>query len=340
MRSPSLNIVLILAVLLPSVAQAGNLAERDATLVLPLRSIGVDPLLVDVATGLLAGELEAMGLLLSDPGEAGPLLTQGAEACESPVCAEELAKACGAGRVVYGSVGALGNKRVVRIHALAVGQERPFYNDQFIALGDEDLETVMRRVAEGIASGRPNSDRATVESVIDREVEEPNLRASRRGLGLRAGVLYPSGDSFGAANRLVNLRLGYKRENPDHFFETTFLTDLAWGEHAVDWTLFSLYGARILGRGDFSPYVGVGLGLHQVYIEGKATYTSNGYTYAVSNDQNETALAIEFGAGVLNFRTYGMEVIFDVRYRFIADKFDRVNGQGAHGILLSFGTSG
>ncbi len=334
MRRSSLNIVLALMALLPSAALAGSPAAHDEILVLPLRPIGVNPALVDVVTGLLAGELEGKGLIMIDPGDA--------QACESAACAEEVAIRRGAGRVVYGSVGALGDKRVVRIHALTVSEERPDYSDQFITLTDEDLETVMVRIAEGIAGGYPNSDRATVESVIQRETEEPNLRASRRGLGLRAGVLYPSGESFGAASRLVNLRMGYKRESPDHFFETTFLTDLAWGDDAMDWTLFSVYGARILGRGDFSPYIGVGLGLHQVHVEGKATPITNdyGYTYTASNDQSETTLAIEFGAGILNFRTYGMEVIFDARYRIIVDKFDKVNGKGAHGILLSFGTSG
>jgi hypothetical protein len=327
-------VALVLLAAIPTQVAAG-----DGTLVLPFRPVAVSEITVSIACGILAGELESQGVVVLESHALVPPLPMGTEACDASECARSFARSHHADRVVYGSVSRLGEKRIVRAHALRVGEDRPYYNEQISAVSEGELETVMRRIAEGIAAGSADSDQATVGSVTREEATSLPLRRSRRGLGVRGGFLVPSGGSYGGADRLASLRVSYKHEGLRHLIETTTLTGVSWGDGALDWTLFSLYGARIFGTGDCTPYVGGGLGLHHVRVERTETFQGNGYSTTSTEHDGVTAIVIELGVGLLALRTYDFEVLLDLRYRYVADEFEDADGKGAHGILLTFGTS-
>lgn len=327
-------VALVLLAAIPTQVAAGG-----ETLVLPFRPVAVSETTVAIACGILAGELESQGVVVLESRTLVPPLPMGTEACDASECARNLARSHHADRVVYGSVSRLGEKRIVRAHALRVGEDRPYYNEQISAVSEGELETVMRRIAEGIAAGRADSDQATIGSVTRQEATALPLRRSRRGLGVRGGFLVPSEDSYGGADRLASLRVIYKHEGVRHLIETTTLTGLCWGDGALDWTLFSVYGARIFGIGDYSPYVGGGLGLHHVRVECTETLQGNGWSTSSTEHDSATTLVVELGVGLLALRTYDFEVLLDLRYRYVADEFKDVGGKGAHGFLLTFGTS-
>jgi hypothetical protein len=310
-----------------------------STLVLPLRTIGVSDTTAAVVTELLRGELEARGVAVLPAIQASPGTS--ATACDEADCAAALAADRGATSVVYGSLSQLGEKVVVRTRALRVGESTPWFLDQVSALYEEDLDTVTRRVADGIAAGRPNSEQATVETVRLDETLEPRRRATRSGVGVRAGFLFPVDGSYGGLDRLTSLRFNYKYETPTLLIDSTSLLGLAWAEGTLDWTILDIFAARIFGLGDLAPYLGVGVGVHSVQVElRRRVDTGYGYVYDdVYAEQSETTLSADLGIGLLALRTYDFMLVLDVRFHHVFSDFVEAGGNGASGIAVTFGTS-
>jgi hypothetical protein len=312
------------------------------TLVLPLRSVGVSETTLVVCHALLAGDLEDLSLRVMRGTAVTTPLPQGSDACDDPECAALLGRQHQAGQVVYGSLTRLGKKIIARISVLRAGEAVPYYRDQLTATTEADLDGVMRRFAEGIAAGRPNSDRATVDSVTRDEAFKPLRRATRSGLGFRAGFVYPDGSSYGGTGRLTNFRFTYKFETHSFLIETTSLLGSTFGEGQQDWTILDLSACRIFGTGDLATYLGAGVGVHTVHIEKEVVQRyeyPDTYEVLETREQSETAPSVDLVAGLLAFRTYDFEIIVEARYHHIFEDFEKVDGKGAHGFLLTFGTS-
>ena len=314
------------------------------TLVLPFRTTGVSVATANVSRELLVGSLGDLGLDVSEPPSESPL-PQGPEACAGTECAIALGREHGATLVVYGSLSRLGDKIIARLNVVRVDEPAPYYRDQLTATTEEDLDKVMRRFAEGIASGRPNSDRASVESVIQAETVTPARRATRAGPGVRAGFLFPTGGSFGGTDRLTNLHLVIRYETRDFQIESTPVLGFSWGHGNLDWTILDLSVTRIFGTKDFAPYLGLGIGVHGVnaareqIVTYATTYPPYSYSYPYRQSQSETAPVLDVVAGFIALRTYDFEAVLSVRYHYVFEKFDQVDGNGANGVLVTFGTS-
>jgi hypothetical protein len=327
--------------ILSSLAAAAQTPERPRVLVLPLRTIGVSDTTVAATRELLSGALESRGMEIVEPAASGPGAHGGPDACDDAACA-----AAAAGRhhatAVYGSLSRLGEKIVVRIRALREGDEAPFFSDQISALEEEDLDVVVRRFAHGIASGRSNSDSATLDTITEEETLRPRRRSTRAGLGLRAGFLWPAGASYANADRMTSLRIAYKYETPTFSVEMTPVLGIMWGDGNAEWTILDLAVSRLLGAGDVAGYVIGGIGVHSVHVEEEFTVVDEfGYPYAYESTRSdsETTLTADLGIGLLALRTYDFEIVVDVRFHHVFAEFDGVGGGGADGLLLTFGTS-
>lgn len=331
--------LLILAALLARTSSAETSAQ---TLVLPFRSIGVNDTTLLVSRDLLLGELQGMGLPLVAANASGEALPSGAEACDNALCASTLGREHGAAQVVYGSLSRLGGKVIVRLNVVRVDETTPSYRDQLTATTIEDLDVVMRRFAEGIVQGRPNSDRASVESVTEAETVTPLRRATRTGFGLRAGFLFPTDHSFGGADRLTNIHGVYRYEFKNFQIESSTLFGLTWGDGNIDWTLLDLSAARLFGTQDVSAFLGAGFGVHSVTVARDQLYSYGGpypYSYVSRVKQTETAPTVDVTAGLIALRTYDFQAILEVRFHYVFANFDEVGGDGANGIRVTFGTS-
>lgn len=316
-------------------------AAQAATLVLPWRTVGVSDTTAAVARDLLVGELEGRGISMLGRDEAQPL-PAGLQGCDEVECATALARERQAAQVIFGSLSQLGEKVIVRVRALRVGEATPYYTDQISALTEEDLDTVMRRIAEGIAAGRANSDRATIESVTREETKTPRRRAGRSGIGLRAGAIFPDGNSYGD-DRLTSLRLVYKYEANEFIIESTALLGVAWGGGTVEWMPLDVFAGRVFGKGDGAVYAGGGLGIRSVHVERDAACPAcDPGTYCYCDEtisDSATTLSADIGGGFIAFRTYSYQIVVDLRYHYVFESFDKLGGHGAHGIALTFGTS-
>ena len=337
---------LLIAMTAPAAAQQAPAVPDRSTpdlLVLPFRGVGVSDTTIAVFADLLVGGLESRGVAVLDRPDPARIASGVSDLCDEAACARMEMERHGASRVIYGSIGRLGSKRIVRVHLLRVGDERPFLADQITAAGDEDLDRIAARIAEAIAEGRSDLGSVTVQSVTQQETAPPRLRAQRRGLGVRAGFLFPSGDSYAGVDRMTVFRLPYKYEGTRHLIESTVLGGLAFGSGCVDWTIFDLYLARIYGLKDRASYIGGGLGVHSIHLEKeyRAYYPGDPYyRYYDTNSQNATTIVTEIGGGILLMRTYDFEIVLDCRYRIVFDKFKDIGKDGAHGLVLTFGASG
>jgi TolB-like protein len=342
-RITGLVICVIVGILLSPVSASAT--QQGTTLVLPFRTVGTSDTTAVVTRDLLAGELETLGLSVVSMRSLRGDIPAGAEGCDEIDCARSLATEHQAAQVVFGSLSRLGDKIVVRVRAVRAGEATSFYSEQIPAETEEDLDVVMRRIAEGIAGGRADSDRATIDSVTGVESKTPRRREGRSGIGFRTGLLFPVGHSYGGRDRLTNLRLAYKFEMHDFLIESTAILGLTWGGGTVEWTPFDVFGARIFGVGDVSGYLGGGLGMRSVRVERRIppqTQYSAGYPvyyYEDTESQSATALSAEVGGGLIAFRTYSYQVILDLRYQHVFEKFKDIGSKGAHGFVLSFGTS-
>jgi hypothetical protein len=67
----------------------------------------------------------------------------------------------------------------------------PFHADELSALGPDDLDPVLRRLAEGLARRTPARDLAEIDTVTLREAGPLPKRQASYAAGLRLGVLVP-----------------------------------------------------------------------------------------------------------------------------------------------------
>lgn len=322
------------------------LAATDShLLVLPFRTVGVGDTTALVSRDLLVGSLADMRLDLV-PLDASGVLPQGAAACDDAACAAAFGREAGASRVVYGSLSRLGGKIIARLNVIRVEDAAPYYRDQLTSASEDDLDVVMRRFAEGIAQGRPNSDRASIESVTQAETITPARRATRPGFGVRAGFLFPTGNSYGGADRLTHVHAAFRTEFRDFQVETTPVLGFSWGDGNLDWTMLDVSVTRLFGTQDFTPYLGAGIGVHTVTVarDEYQTYVYPGpppytYGYPYRTTQSETAPTLDLVAGVMALRTYDFALIAELRFHYVFANFNEVGGDGANGIRLTFGTS-
>jgi hypothetical protein len=311
------------------------------TVVLPFRTVGVDRETARAFASLLGGEIESRHMPTVPASTLPPDLAVGESACDESPCATELARQVGAERVVFGTLTRLGSKIIVRIRSQAVEAPEPDYSDQLTATRESDLDAVARRIAETLTGGGPDASRATVRSITEQETRAPRRRASNAEIGLRGLVLLPVADSYTGHSQLAGFRLTSRYETPSGvFIESTPLVGLIWGGGNVEWTILDVAAGRVLGEGDSAPYFLGGLGLHTVHLERKMPYTPYGtYTYEQTFSENATTLTGDVGIGWMLLRTYDFSLLADVRYHVVFGAFDRVGGKGAHGVMVSFGTT-
>lgn len=319
----------LLCVSLPTLAGA----QTAKTLVLPFRTVNMSDATAAISRDMLEHELQDRGLDIVSLRSVSEDLHGGPDACDEPECVRAIARAVGVTQVVYGSLSRLGEKILARIYVLRIDEPSPFFKEQLPATYEEELDTVMRRMAEGISSGRSSSDQTTVDSVILEETAQPRRRAMRPGFSAQTGLLFPTGDSYGREERLTNIQLMFKFEGRAFFMEMTPLMGFSWGDRVLDWTILDAFAAKIFGLGDFAPFVGAGLGLHYL------TPDKDEFAEEESKGEGVAAVVGDIGVGLLAMRTWDFHFMVEARYRYAFDDFAEAGGGGAQGFLVTFGLS-
>jgi hypothetical protein len=302
--------LLLAAVLLAPVA-----AHPDTIALLPATGANVHPGHVSAATDMLRSQLERAGFTVV------PVPSPELAAAEAtPAQAGEAARAAGASLAVTLRVSRLGALASVRLAAYRPDGTAA-HLDELSALGPDDLEPVLRRLAEGLAQRRPARLLAEIDSVTEREADPYLKQVATQVFGLRLGSAFLLNRADAA--------------------ETT--------RGAAGGGLFWLYDARTfladvsfdLNGGDDNRLVALGLGFYYPFSRANFTpYAGGGlaYTWVDTGGEGAQGLAFRGAVGALFGRLSTVQIRLEAGYVVGAfrDGTD-ASGPVPHGPILSVG---
>jgi hypothetical protein len=300
--------------LLAALLLAPATARPDTVTLLPATGANVHAGHVSAATDMLRSHLERVGFtVVRVPSPEPP-----ASAEATPAQAGEAARAAGASLGVTLRVSRLGALASVRLAAYRPDGTAA-HLDELSALGPNDLEPVLRRLAVGLAERRPARLLAEIDTVTERESDPYLKQVATQVFGLRLGSAFllnradaaetPRGAAGGGIFWLYDAR--------------TFLADVS----------FDLNG------GDDNRLVALGLGFYYPFSRANFTpYAGGGVAYAWVDTGGDVAQGLAFrGAlGALVGRLSTVQVRLEAGY-VVATFRDDTSGRVAHGPVLSVG---
>lgn len=302
--------------LLAAVLLAPASARADAVALLPATGANVHEGHLAAATDLLRSHLERAGFAVvrapsPDPAGGEP----------TPAQAGAAARDAGASLGVTLRVSRLGALASVRLAAFRPDGTAA-HLDELSASGPHDLDPVLRRLATGLAQGRPARVLAEIDSVTERE-SDPYLKY--------------------VATQVFGLRLG-----------SAFLLNRADGAEstrgAAGGGLFWLYDARTfladvsfdVNGGDDDRLVALGIGFYYPFSRANLSpYAGGGVAYSWVDTGGEGARGLAFrgAAGALFGRLSTVQVRIEAAYVVGAfrDAAGVAAGRIPHGPVLSVG---
>lgn len=337
MRSPSdlfhsVALFFALLFLLIVVPQVAGGQQKLKVVVFDAQPIGVDEATVLATSQLLRNDLATTGKFsVIDEGEISRFLGE-APQCYDSQCASEIGQQLGLDKAVIGSLSRLGEKIIVELRLVDVASGNVEFSDRMASGTVEDLDTVIKRLANGIASGKPSEKTVEIEAVTEAETREPRRRKNFFTVGPKVGYLFPSGDSWGEADKLLCLNWITWYETPTFFVESQVggRWQVNKDDGAIDVPIdFSFFFIPV--KSDFAPYLGGGVGIHWVSAKRGDVGLKDRPDKLITKD----GLALNVGGGLMSFRTYDFRFVIDLRYTVI---FAELGDQDTHsGISLTFG---
>jgi TolB-like protein len=328
----SILLALVLLPFLISVPQTVLSQQRVSVVVFEPQAIGVDQATVMATCQLLRNDLAATGKFsVVDEGKMRRLLGELSN-CYDSQCASELGQRLSADKAVVGSLSRLGQKIIVELRLVDVASAQVEFSDRIASATVEDLDTVIKRLATGLATGKTWDETAEIGTIIEQETHQPRRRKSFFSVGGKIGYMFPTGNSWGKADKLLALDWVTWYETPSFMVESLvgYRYQVNEDKGAYDVPIeFSVF--YIPGKSDFTPYLGGGLGIHWIGIPEWDSMGEN-WDQVTSN-----GLALNLGGGLMGFRTYDFRLVVDLRYTMV---FAQLGDQDSHqAISLTFGVT-
>ena len=308
--------------------------QKMAIVVFDAQPIGVEESTVLASTQLLRNDLAATGTFaVMDEGEVTRFLGEKPN-CYDSQCASEIGRQLGVDKAVIGSLSRLGEKVIVELRMVDVASGQVEFSDRMASATVEDLDTVIKRLATGLATGKPTEKTVEIGAITEVETREPRRRKNFFTVGGKVGYLFPTGDSWRKVDKLLCLDWVTWYETPTFMVESLvgWRYEIGRDEGAYDVPVeFSIF--YIPGKSDFTPYLGGGLGIHWV----AAARDDEDVAYHQEERITNNGLALNVGGGLIGFRTYDFRIVVDLRYTMV---FAELDGQDTHqGISLTFGVT-
>jgi hypothetical protein len=249
---------LLLAALL-ALAPAARAAEQSVVVLLPTTGSNVPEPQLAAAGDILRAHLESTGRFV--------VLRAGAPSAPaelSPVQAGETARRANASLAVAVHVARLAETGIVRVAAYGP-DGAVVHTDQLGALGADDLDPALRRIAEGLARGGRARDLAQIDSVTAREEEPLRKMISSQAFGIRLGAVVPARrpDPDGETSGPAGLGLVWQYDARSWMADVAlegFVSNL--DTHRTDRDRGGSLGIGVylpLSKGDAAPYLGAGV---------------------------------------------------------------------------------
>ena len=279
--------------------------------ILPLIGGGVDSVYVQTAESILRTEIGKLSTMDIISGKRTLEALEGTTCSESE-CALEVGKKLNASQVLGCRLSPLGEKIIAQYFVIDVSSHSRILVDETTAPKVEDLEMVMKRIAQSVVEHQPIGKGAEVGRIMESESTTPLRRASWRNFGLSFGYLYPQNNTY---------------DNQSRVFVMDVRFDYTLDDYAVGMLLggrggfaMNLYGAYLFSKKDVCPYVGGALGFHWVSHDNPQWITVNG----VNNNANLKSDGFELtgNAGIRLLHTYNFELFFDLGYTITLNDYN------------------
>lgn len=245
---PAVSLVVSLAVLaVPAVAAAAPVKVA----LLPVSGTNVHPGYLDAARDLMKDHLIATGkyaVVMAGTPTAGTI--------EAPAeTAVQLGREAGAQLAVVVHLTRLAGTGRLRLIAYDVGSASYTYADTIaVAGGPDDLDPALKRLAVGMAMGKPSSQTADIESVTQKQADPLLKETATKIFGLRLGAIVPFNrpqDQDSTALPGIGVFWMYDARS--------FLGEVALDLHTADagsGFSVSIGGYYPFSRGNLAPYLG------------------------------------------------------------------------------------
>jgi hypothetical protein len=309
--------------------------EARTILVFPISGEGVPAEDMTSVTRLFRDAIEGRS-----PGDSVSLLKSACDNRDCALTASRTANLDSSTDLVYSTFYKLGAKWIFSATVMKADGSNAF-SQRLTARSIEDMEATTQRMADALVSRKTTEQVASIDNITEKEQDaEPERRRSLYKGGVAVGYLFPIGSSY-QHNHVNEVGLVNPSTPYDQMIRLTWLntwefrndlqlgTDLVWsipGDIGADASLRYLFN-----RGDFSPFIGGGLGLHYEQAD----------HYDDSNDdphKRNSGPALNVQAGMMLFRTYDVNVMLRGQYQVI---FNTDVDQGvAVDVGVSFGNKG
>lgn len=322
--------ILLLSIALIVASGAATASER--ALFFRFKGIGVDEELVDAVSHLLQGALEGEGDYTPVPADE----TVGYTGCFDASCAAGIAREEGFEWAVTGSITRLGSKIIVRVELVEAESGAIRFSTDGSSLTENDLDTVLKRLARSLSSGRDMESTAEVGMITASEYEGARRRESYSSKSLDVGFLWPQGGSWAGVDRLTAINLAYQYDTPEFFLLGR--SGIRWGgdldeedSRGIGIDLLDVKIGRYFSRGDFAPFLSGGVGVHWAWVKQRIDLEGGGI---YDGSDSGTNLALMAGIGLTAFRTYDFQAQFEIEYVYMMEKLEY--GGYPRGFLFTF----
>lgn len=270
--------------------------------VLPFSTKGTDELSIQTAESILKLEIEKQSSInLIREKEINNALQS--EMCDDIECAIEIGKQLLADRVFFCKIYPLGSNLILQYYLYDLIESKSILIEQTKALGLEDLEIVMKRVARSVITETPFSSGVEVGTVVGTETTPFLKKSSSYNFGLTFGYLFPTYGYDDETEKSFTLNAHFDYELPN------YAIGLMMG--ARNGFAINLYGQYLFSASDISPYVGTAFGFHWV-----SHPTSYDYVLGQVLEANKQSHGFELvlSSGLRLFRTQRFTVVINLEY--------------------------
>jgi len=314
---------------------AGSADASDRLVVFRFHGTGVDEQLVDAAGIIFRGALSKEGRYM--PVTAFEIL--GDVDCARFDCAVSLAREAGMRYAVTGNITRLGGKIIADVELVDAAEETVLVAEDGVALSEEDLDVVLKRLARSVSTGKSLDSTAELGMVTESEYEGDRRRSSFTTKGFRFGFMWPTSESMGIVDRLAVIDFVYQHEVRDFFLSgrtgVRFGGGLdSEGTDALDFALLDTKIGYYFSRDDFSPFFSAGMGVHWVKIRQNSMDPDRYF------DHRDDGMGMSFtvGVGLAAFRTYDFQFQMDLDYFIVFEKLGSqdVAEEYPRGVIFTF----
>ncbi len=299
-------LLLGLAAASPSTAHAA-----DAWTVLPVQGSAIPADVGETFRALLADELVK---------QRGGKQVASSDACADAPCAAEAGRRLHVKSVYLVSIRRLGKKLIVSASEVAADKGDLVRSEKMTVNRVEDLDSVATRLARSLVTGKSPDQTAELGTITQKDSEELRRRHGDSGFGMRVGGVIPLADSLGSSSFGVLLDLGYWYEAT--YFAVEARSGVRFSTNSTSEGFFFGLPVDVSGYylpllGDFTPFVGGGLGLRFIYEERPEEITVGTIIQSEHRslvDDSGFGLGLHGKLGMLLFRTWSVRMLVALEY--------------------------